>query len=343
MFPNFAWGTQDGNSTKNLRGSDSSNNSFLATPDEPIHHRHLAACGGGSRGNGVCSDGTCCSQYGWCGTTAEHCKGTGGSPCGGGNRGNGVCNDGTCCSQYGWCGTTAAHCGPTPPAPTGSRPTPPASTPTGGGSFPINSSARTLTIADVQAGLDRYNSLQGGNQRATQSIVDQINAATRGYSVYRQLALVAHTIWESGGYQFREELAAINPPFTNRANYQDCDWSAPGTQFPANGKFFYGRGYMQLSWCANYRAYGRARMVNGDPEYFYKNPELVATTYAMDSAAWYFDSNVKDNSGSFGLTTKDINGQLECNGGSARPAKRYAIFEALAKKVGMTGYNSGGC
>jgi hypothetical protein len=48
-------------------------------------------------------------------------------------------------------------------------------------------------LVDVQAGLDRYNSLQGGNQRASQSIVDQINAATRGYSLYRQLALVAST------------------------------------------------------------------------------------------------------------------------------------------------------
>ena len=307
IFPHSAWGTQDGNSTKNLRGSDSSNNSFLATLDEPIHHRKLAACGGGNRGNGVCADGTCCSQYGWC-------------------------------------GTSAAHCGPKPPTPTGSVPTPPAPTPAGGGGSPsINSPARTLTIADIQAGLDRYNSLQGGNQRATQAIVDKINASTRGYSLYRQLALVAHTIWETGGYQFLEERDAVNPPFTNREKYQDCDWSAPGTQFPSNGKFFYGRGYMQLSWCANYKAYGRARMVNGDPDFFYKNPELVTTTYAMDSATWYFDSNVGDNSGSFGLTTKAINGDLECNGRSATPAKRFAIFEALAKKVGLTGYTSGGC
>jgi hypothetical protein len=156
--------------------------------------------------------------------------------------------------------------------------------------------------------------------------------------------MVGHAIWESGAFQYREELAAINPPFTNRASYQDCDWSADGIQLPPNGKLFYGRGYMQLSWCANYKAYGRARMVNGDPDFFYKNPELVATTYAMDSADWFFSTIVKDNSGSFGSTTKDINGARECNGtGSPTPAKRYAIFEALAKKVGLTGYNSGGC
>ena len=73
-------------------------------------------CGGGNQGNGICPlGGECCSQYGWCGTTAAHC-GSGGSSsggtCGGGNRGNGICPlGGECCSQYGWCGTSAAHCG----------------------------------------------------------------------------------------------------------------------------------------------------------------------------------------------------------------------------------------
>jgi hypothetical protein len=51
-------------------------------------------------------------QYGWCGTTPDHCTDGGGQvptptpppvggggACGGGNRGNGVCADGTCCSR----------------------------------------------------------------------------------------------------------------------------------------------------------------------------------------------------------------------------------------------------
>jgi len=37
--------------------------------------------------------------------------------CGNGNVGNGVCPDGTCCSQYGWCGTTEEHCDEAPPVP----------------------------------------------------------------------------------------------------------------------------------------------------------------------------------------------------------------------------------
>jgi hypothetical protein len=72
-------------------------------------------CGNGSRGNGVCADNTCCSSFGWCGTSSLHC-GTAPPPtvgtCGGGNRGNGRCADSNlCCSQWGWCGTSTAHCG----------------------------------------------------------------------------------------------------------------------------------------------------------------------------------------------------------------------------------------
>ena len=52
-------------------------------------------------------------------------------PCGDGNIGNGICVDGTCCSQWGWCGTTSDHCNisnPTPTPPTPTTPTPPTPT-----------------------------------------------------------------------------------------------------------------------------------------------------------------------------------------------------------------------
>jgi len=36
---------------------------------------------------------------------------SGGTPCGDGNVGNGICStEGDCCSKYGWCGRTADHC-----------------------------------------------------------------------------------------------------------------------------------------------------------------------------------------------------------------------------------------
>jgi hypothetical protein len=201
----------------------------------------------------------------------------------------------------------------------------------------------TLTIADVQAGLNRYNKLQGESTKASQGIVDQINKATAGYTLYRQIALIATTIWESGGFVYREEIAAVTPPFATKSNYQNCQNGKPAT----NGKFFYGRGYIQLSHCYNYQSFGQAKKVNNDPNYFYNNPGAVATKYAMDAAAWYFDTNVSDRSGKFGLITKDVNGALECmstnNVAGSAPKKRYLIFVALAKQVGLTRYAESGC
>lgn len=82
---------------------------------------------GAANGNTICQGsgfGNCCSQYGWCGSTADHCGGTTTPPpstgnvskdgkCGAAN-GNTICKGsgfGDCCSQYGWCGSTPQHCG----------------------------------------------------------------------------------------------------------------------------------------------------------------------------------------------------------------------------------------
>jgi len=48
--------------------------------------------------------------------------------CGEGSVGDGICSDGKCCSKWGWCGDSIAHCGPKPPTPI--PPTPTASPPT---------------------------------------------------------------------------------------------------------------------------------------------------------------------------------------------------------------------
>lgn len=98
------------------------------------------SCGSGK---GTCAGstfGNCCSQYGWCGSSTDHCSagcnsafgtctGTGGSGGGSttpapakkvstdgtcGTQGGATCAGstfGNCCSQYGWCGSTSGHCG----------------------------------------------------------------------------------------------------------------------------------------------------------------------------------------------------------------------------------------
>lgn len=72
-------------------------------------------CGGGTVGNGICEDGTCCSQYGYCGCSDDHCTGEQqcgltSEYCGGGNVGNGLCEDGSCCSEWGYCDCSEEHC-----------------------------------------------------------------------------------------------------------------------------------------------------------------------------------------------------------------------------------------
>lgn len=43
---------------------------ITTTPTPPTG----ATCGRGSRGDGHCANGLCCSKWGWCGTSAAHCN-----------------------------------------------------------------------------------------------------------------------------------------------------------------------------------------------------------------------------------------------------------------------------
>eukprot|EP00835_Amoeboradix_gromovi_P005655 NODE_554_length_6758_cov_0.359964.p3 type:complete len:191 gc:universal NODE_554_length_6758_cov_0.359964:3414-3986(+) len=90
-------------------------------------------------GNTQCANGNCCSTYGWCGESTDHCAAPGcASQCTSGSPGpsnlpsetsvdsppnistrpDGRCGpqfgnaqcDGGCCSAYGWCGTSPGHC-----------------------------------------------------------------------------------------------------------------------------------------------------------------------------------------------------------------------------------------
>jgi hypothetical protein len=83
---------------------------------------------GNTGGNQTCPDGGCCSEYGWCGTTAAYCavdscqagfgtcwpedpsvkpKPSDNYECGAINGQK--CATG-CCSRFGWCGTSAEFC-----------------------------------------------------------------------------------------------------------------------------------------------------------------------------------------------------------------------------------------
>ncbi|ORX60785.1 glycoside hydrolase/deacetylase [Piromyces finnis] len=73
---------------------------------------------------GICPSGQCCSKYGYCGTTSDHCSTgcqanygictnstitTTNSDLCGKETGN-KCANNLCCSKYGYCGDSDAHC-----------------------------------------------------------------------------------------------------------------------------------------------------------------------------------------------------------------------------------------
>ncbi|OTF78991.1 hypothetical protein BLA29_007102, partial [Euroglyphus maynei] len=100
-----------------------------------------------------------------------------------------------------------------------------------------------------------------------------------------------------------------------------------------DGLYYYGRGYIQLTWLENYAncsldLYGDMRLVD--------NPDLVSDTEegAWGSAFWYWNKYVHDipeiKDGQFGHTTMAINGPLECNGPYKMKAfKRFVIYSKI--------------
>jgi hypothetical protein len=92
----------------------------------------IATCGNGNRGDGICPfAGYCCSEWGWCGTTAEYCDDNSVAPspsavegapvsptysidagkCGNGLLGEEICAETDhCCSEWGYCGVGENYC-----------------------------------------------------------------------------------------------------------------------------------------------------------------------------------------------------------------------------------------
>lgn len=135
--------------------------------------------------------------------------------------------------------------------------------------------------------------------------------------------LMAQLIHESGGFQFKEEITCK-------------ETKCPGSYVDNVGlpdRHYYGRGFIQLTWGANYRDASKALGLGDE---LLKNPDEVATNtkYSVDVSTWYWETRVRPvlgNSNQFGLTTKAINGGIECSGGpNERAQKRYAFYQKIA-------------
>ena len=135
---------------------------------------------------------------------------------------------------------------------------------------------------------------------------------------------LAQIIWESGGLVYVSEIRCMSS-------------GCPGeyeTMYDYPGARYYGRAYIQLSWYYNYRdaslsLYNDLRLFT-NPDQVAKNDEISwAVTF------WYWKQRVHSQPGVslgyFGITTKAINGGLECNGGPYvdRARKRFEIYKNI--------------
>jgi len=164
-------------------------------------------------------------------------------------------------------------------------------------------------------------------------------ASAGAITTVRELAMfLAEILWESGGLVYKSEIACTSPNSCSGS----YDW---------NGSHqFFGRGYIQLTWSANYKAASSA--LYGDTR-LYTNPEQVATNenVAWATAFWFWKANVHPNggvqAGQLGSATNIINGGLECGSNPPNPTGRTNRFNIYKKVLPAFGDfetpNSAGC
>ncbi|GLT60100.1 hypothetical protein SLA2020_328820 [Shorea laevis] len=232
------------------------------------------------------------------GASAEQC---------GSQASGALCPNGLCCSQFGWCGTTADYCGtgcksqcgssPPPPNPTPS-PTPPPPPPPNPTPSPPPSDGDIGSIISASLfdeflkyrndprcksnGFYTYNAFIAAAQSfsgfGTTGDVD-----TRKREVAAFFGQTSHETtggWADApdgpfawGYCFIEEI-------------NQADYCTPSTEWPcAPGKQYFGRGPIQLTHNYNYGQAGKALGLD-----LLNNPDVVAqdATISFKTAIWFW-------------------------------------------------------
>lgn len=143
-----------------------------------------------------------------------------------------------------------------------------------------------------------------------------------GITSKRELAMfLAQILWESDGLKAKVEYACSGP--------NGCPYSYKSAS-DEPGRQYYGRGYIQLTYSGNYRA---ASYDLFKDDRLVKNPDLVVEDddISWATAFWFWKTHVGYylgvEEGKFGVTTRAINGALECDGVNTQKAKsRFKIY-----------------
>ncbi|XP_037038179.1 endochitinase At2g43610-like isoform X4 [Bradysia coprophila] len=165
-----------------------------------------------------------------------------------------------------------------------------------------------------------------------------IQGLPKGLIATKQEAAMALTqfLHESDGLRAKREYRCQDSGCPGEYVTSGCD--GPNQRY-------YGRGYIQLTWCYNYRAasqdlYNDNRLVS--------DADMVARdeNVAWNTAFWFWKANVHNIAGvadgAFGVTTRAINGGLECNNSAGHPIarQRYAMYGRVRAAFGLGGPGS---
>lgn len=156
------------------------------------------------------------------------------------------------------------------------------------------------------------------SERLATRFYEPLNLAMRRYGITtreRVAAFLAQIGHESGGLRYVREIWG---PTKAQAGYEGR--RDLGNTEPGDGHRFLGRGLIQITGRANYRACGKALGIDLEiaPE------SLESPLYAALSAGWFWDSrglNALADAGEFKQITRRI------NGGTNGMADRLAYFE----------------
>ena len=172
-----------------------------------------------------------------------------------------------------------------------------------------------------------------GKERAAQ-FLSHINSTMEEFAITtpaRQAAFLAQLAHESGSLRYVQEIAS-GSAYNNRADLGNTTPEAISLAELAGttpGKYYKGRGLIQITGYTNYLACSRA-LCRDDS--LVHNPEaLERADLACRSAGWYWDSrrlNDFADAGKFETITRKINGGL--NG----QADRLAHYERAKKVLG---------
>jgi len=184
------------------------------------------------------------------------------------------------------------------------------------------------------------------------SVTNELDEVIKKYNINSSLRLshfLAQTAHESNNFKAIREnlnysaegLIKVFPKYFSKDTAMSCarqpekianivysNRIGNGDKLSGDGYKYRGRGFLQLTGKVNYKSYGDYLEVN-----LLDNPDLVATKYALSSAAWYFEKrglwkicDQGDDIETIKKVTKLVNGG---NNGLDDRIKKFEIFKSL--------------